>query len=77
MEETAAASPAVKDASEEARREAARLMGLAKSEEKAAAARENGKLGGRKVGTPQSEETKAKISAAALARAAERKAAKA
>lgn len=64
----AVASPALQGAADEARREAARLMGMARSAAKAAAARENGKAGGRKKGTPQSPETRAKIAAAMKAR---------
>ena len=41
---------------------AAKLLGQAKSEAKAKAARENGKLGGRPKGTVVSDETKRKIS---------------
>lgn len=75
MEEPSAiAAPATEDSASEARRQAARLLGLAKSEVKAQKARENGALGGRPKGKPQSEETKAKIAAAARARAAARKA---
>lgn len=48
----------------DARREAARLMGQASTEQKAAAARTNGRKGGRPKGTPASEETKRKISEA-------------
>ena len=68
-----APSPAAKDSTVKARAEAARLMGSVKSETKAAKARENGKLGGRKPGTPQTPETRAKIAAAVRAKAAERK----
>lgn len=63
----------LQDGTEEARREAARLMGSARSERKTLTARENGKSGGRPKGVGQSDETKAKISEAALARAAVRK----
>ena len=48
----------------DARREAARLMGQASTEQKAAAARTNGRKGGRPKGIPASEETKRKISEA-------------
>ncbi len=41
-----------------------RKGGAARSEAKTAAARENGKRGGRPVGTPQSEQTKRRISEA-------------
>ena len=48
---------------QEAVSQAARLMGQRKSDHKAMTSAANGKLGGRPKGTPQSEETKAKISA--------------
>ena len=48
----------------DARREAARLMGKATTEQKATAARANGRKGGRPKGIPASEETKRKISEA-------------
>jgi hypothetical protein len=41
---------------------AAKLLGQMKSDAKAAAARENGKRGGRPPGIPQSAETRQKIS---------------
>ena len=44
------------------RRLAARMMGQASTNAKAAAARKNGKMGGRPKGIPASEETKRKIS---------------
>ena len=47
-----------------ARREAARLMGQATTVQKATAARENGRRGGRPKGIPASEETRRKISEA-------------
>ena len=46
----------------DARQEAARLMGQARTDAKTAAARENGKKGGRPKGIPASAETKRKIS---------------
>ena len=48
--------------------EAARQMGSVRSAKKAAAVRENGKRGGRPVGTPQSQETREKIAQAARER---------
>ena len=50
-------------------REAARLMGQVSTEAKAAAARENGKRGGRPKGIPMSAEARRKISEAKRARA--------
>jgi hypothetical protein len=44
-------------------REAMRILGSRRSEAKARAARENAKKAGRPKGTPQSDETRAKISA--------------
>ena len=67
---------ATKDAGEEARREAARLMGLARTERKAASSRKNGQAGGRPKGSPMSEDAKARISAANRARWAAKKATK-
>jgi hypothetical protein len=58
---------------DEARSEAARLMGSSKSDRKRAAAQENGQLGGRPKGTGQSEETKRKIAEAARQRWAKRR----
>ncbi len=54
-----------------ARSDAARLLGQFSTEAKAAAARENGKLGGRPKGIPMSAEARHKISAAKRARAAQ------
>lgn len=68
------AALAAKDASGDARSEAARLMGSVSTEAKAEAARANGRKGGRPAGTGQSPETRAKIAAAIRARAAEKKA---
>lgn len=48
----------------DARREAARLMGQAKSERKTQASKENGKNGGRKPGTKLTPEHREKIAAA-------------
>ena len=80
MEESAGTSPASKGATDEQRRDAARLMGSVSSERKAAAARANangesasGKKAGRRPGTPQTPETRAKIAESVRARAAERK----
>ena len=53
----------------EALREAARLMGQVSTQAKAAAARENGKRGGRPKGIPMSAEARRKISEAKRARA--------
>lgn len=59
----------------DALREAARLMGQVTTQAKAAAARENGKLGGRPKGIPMSAEARRKISEAkrqnAITRAAQ------
>jgi hypothetical protein len=62
----------------EALRQAAAAMGRVKSEKKAAAVRENGKLGGRPKGPgkPHSEETKERMRAAQAARRAQEEAAK-
>lgn len=49
-------------------RKAMALIGSRTSEKKKRTSAENGKRGGRPKGTPQSEETKAKIRAARLAR---------
>jgi hypothetical protein len=77
-----APSPASKDATEEARKEAARLMGSVSSDAKRAAAARNargestsGKRAGRKPGSGQTPETRAKIAESMRAKAAERKAA--
>ena len=56
-------------------RQAAARMGSIRTARKAAAARENGKQGGRRPGTQLSPEHKAKIAEAAKRRAAERAAA--
>jgi hypothetical protein len=56
-------------AQEELRNRAARLIGQARTEAKARAARENGRKGGRPPGIPVSEETKRKISEAMRNRA--------
>lgn len=64
MGDVTAGSPAAKDASEEARAEAARLMGSARSARKTAAVRENGKLGGRPKGSTQTPEAKERMAAA-------------
>ena len=53
----------------DALREAARLMGQVSTEAKAAAARENGKRGGRPKGIPMSAEARRKISEAKRTRA--------
>jgi hypothetical protein len=54
----------------EERREAARRLGQARSERKAAAVRENGKKGGRPPGSRNSAETKARMQQAQLKRRA-------
>jgi len=55
--------PSSKDADQDLLREAARALGRRRSPKKSAAARKNGKKGGRPPGIPASEETKAKIRA--------------
>ena len=77
MEESNNTAPALHSSDAEARKEAARLMGAARTPAKIAASRENGKNGGRKPGTPQSAETRAKISEKMKAARARQKAAKA
>jgi len=62
--------------SEEERREAASVLGKARTPAKVAASVENGKKGGRPKGIAQSPETKEKIRMARLATEAARKAAK-
>jgi DNA invertase Pin-like site-specific DNA recombinase len=56
----------------DALREAARLMGQVSTQAKAAAARENGKRGGRPKGIPMSAETRRKIGEARRARASQK-----
>jgi len=56
------------DVNADARKEAARLMGMASTQAKAAAARENGKRGGRPKGIPMNAEGRRKISEAFRAR---------
>lgn len=55
----------------DALREAARLMGQVSTQAKAAAARENGKRGGRPKGIPMSPEARRKISEAKRTRTAQ------
>lgn len=55
----------------DALREAARLMGQVSTQAKAAAARENGKRGGRPKGIPMSAEARRKIGEARRARASQ------
>lgn len=66
--EEKAASLASHDATEEARRAAARAMGSAKTERKAAAVRANGAKGGRPPGQTLTEEQRAKMKASQAAR---------
>ena len=73
MEKAQDAGAQMHTADPAARSEAARLMGSITSEKKTAAVRENGKLGGRKPGTPMSEEHKAAIKAARQAQEDARK----
>ena len=69
MEEVAdSAGGALRGGSDAARSDAARVMGSATTPAKRVASAENGKRGGRPKGIPQSEETKARIRAARLAR---------
>ena len=56
-------------------RKAMSIIGSKRTEKKAETSRENGKLGGRKAGSAQTEETKRKISESNKARAAEKRAA--
>ena len=71
MAEQQASAAGAKASETNALHEAARLMGQVSTEAKAAAARENGKRGGRPKGIPMSAEARRKIGDAKRARTAQ------